>query len=94
METALIISQIVFYSVFSLTIIAFFVLMVSAGYRIVRILKVLEQIATDVHDLSDEAKARIKDISEKLSLLPIISFFVKKAGGNRNTRKKVDKKQN
>jgi hypothetical protein len=91
METALTISQIIFFSVFSLVIITFFIIMVSAGYRINRILRKLEEIARDVHDLSDEARARIKDISEKLSLLPIISFFAKKAGAKRNTRKKVDK---
>jgi len=80
-ETTLTILQIIFYSVTSLAIIVMFFFMVAGAYRLIKILKTLQTIARDVHEVSDEAKEKIEEIIEKLSLLPIISFFIKKAGG-------------
>ena len=91
MEKALVISQIIFYSIYSLAGIVLFFFVIMAAYRLSKILKILQAIAKDVHDVSDQAKARIKDISEKLSLLPILSFFMKKAKGAEHSRAKAKK---
>jgi len=91
MESALAISQIVFYWVFSLTIIILLSFRIIIMYRLVKILKTLQAIAGDIRDVSDEAKERIKEISEKLSLLPIFSFFMKKEKEKGSSKRKVEK---
>jgi hypothetical protein len=92
METTLIILQIIFYSVTSLATIVLFFFMILAGYRLIKILKTLQAVARDINEVSGEAKEKIESIIENLSLLPIISFFIKKVGAGKNTRKKVEKK--
>ncbi len=79
METALIIAQTVFYSVFSLAIIVVGILLAIATYHLVNIVRELEAISRNLHNMSDEAQEKIKDIIEKLSVLPILSFLIKKA---------------
>ncbi len=91
MENTLTILQIIFYSVSSLAIIVLFFFMATAGYRLIKILKTLQIIARDVHDISDEAKEKIEEIIEKLSLLPMLSFFIKKAKGGRSPKRKTKK---
>jgi hypothetical protein len=91
METTLIILQIIFYAVFSLAAIVLFFFMIIGAYRVIKILKNLQAIAEDVRDVSDDAKERIEDIIEKLSLMPIISFFIKKAEGTKKSKRKVEK---
>jgi hypothetical protein len=91
MENTLTILQIIFYAVFSLAAIVFFFFMIVGAYRVIKILKTLQVIANDVRTVSDDAKQKIEDIIEKFSLLPIISFFIKKVGRNKTSRKKVDK---
>jgi hypothetical protein len=91
MENALTISQLIFYSISSLTIIVLFFFLVVGAYRVTKILKTLQAIARDIHDVSDEAKEKIEEIIEKLSLLPILSFFIKKAKGGSNPKRKVEK---
>ena len=93
MENTLIILQIIFYSVSSLAIIAFFVFIAIVAYRVIKILKALQIIVRDVQDVSEEAKERIKDISEKLSLLPVFSFFMKQAKRGGSSKRKVEKNQ-
>jgi flagellar motor component MotA len=78
MENILTISQIIFYSVFSLAIIVLGFLMAIIAYHLVNIVKELEAISKELHDASGEAKEKIKDIVEKLSSLPILSFLLNK----------------
>jgi hypothetical protein len=91
MENILTILQIIFYAVFSLATIVLFFFMVTAAYRLIKILKTLQTIARDVQEVSDGAKEKIEDIIEKFSILPIISFFIKKIGKTKNSDKKADK---
>jgi len=78
MENILIISQIIFYSVFSLAIIVLGFLMAVIAYHLVNIVKELEVISRELHDASGEAKEKIKDIVERLSSLPVLSFLLNK----------------
>jgi flagellar motor component MotA len=95
MENILIISQIIFYSVFSLAIIVLGFLMAVVAYHLVNIVKELEVISKELHDASGEAKEKIKDIIERLSSLPLLSFLLNKTKtkeGNQKGRKKTNKK--
>ena len=85
METTLIILQIIFYFVSSLAIIVFFIVMVAAAYRIIKILDTLQIIALQAQEVSEETKQKIEEIIENLSLMPILSFFIKK---QKKSRKK------
>jgi len=88
METALIFSQIVFNLVVSIVIIALGILMAIVAYHLIKIAKELEQISHNFHETADEAGERIKEILEKLSNLPILSYFLKhnKSHGKSNKR--------
>jgi hypothetical protein len=95
MENALMVSQIIFYSVFSLAIVVLGYLMVVIAYRLVNIFRELEAISRDLHDASGEAKEKIKEILEKLSSLPVLSFLLNKTktrGEASKGRKKTNKK--
>jgi len=92
MQSALVVLQIIFYSVASLAIIVLFLFVAIAGYRLIKILKELQAVARDVRNISDEAKEKIEDIIEKLSLLPILSFFIKKRKKSGNPKRKTEKK--
>jgi len=95
MENILTISQIIFYSVFSLAIIVLGFLTAIISYHLVNIVKELEAISKELHDASGEAKEKIKDIIEKLSSLPILSFLLNKKKTKDNPqkgRKKTNKK--
>jgi flagellar motor component MotA len=95
MENILIISQIIFYSVFSLAIIVLGFLMAVVTYHLVNIVKELEKISRDLHEASGEAKEKINDIIERLSSLPILSFLLNKTKTKEEPqkgRKKTNKK--
>ncbi|MCX6761064.1 MAG: hypothetical protein NTZ84_03125 [Candidatus Nealsonbacteria bacterium] len=92
MENILIISQIIFYSVFSLAIIVLGFLTAVVAYHLVSIVKELEVISKDLHDASGEAKEKIKDIIERLSSLPVLSFLLNKKK-KKEEPKKAGKKQ-
>lgn len=94
METALMISQIIFYSVFSLAIIIIGFLLAITTYHLVNIVKELEAISKNLHDASDEAKDKIKDIVERLSDLPFLSFLLKKRKTKKGPTPKRPKKNN
>lgn len=95
MENALIVSQIIFYSVFSLAIVVIGFLMAVIAYRLVKIIKELEIISKNIHDTSDEVRERVKDVLEKLSSLPILSSLLNKTKTKEKdpkSRKKTNKK--
>lgn len=89
METTLIILQIIFYAVASLAIIAFFCFIAIAAYRIIKILNKLQIIAAQAQEVSGEAKQKIEEIIENLSLLPIVSFFIKKQKKSRKNKQQT-----
>lgn len=78
MENALILSQTVFYFAVSIVIIIIGVLFSIGTYHLTLIAEDLEAIMRDVHDLSDEAHERIHDIVDRLSEVPVLSFFLKR----------------
>jgi hypothetical protein len=95
MENILIVSQIIFYSVFSLAIIVLGFLMAVISYHLVNIVRELEMISRELHDASGGAKEKIKDIIEKLSSLPLLSFLLNKTKVKeepKKGRKKTNKK--
>jgi hypothetical protein len=99
MENILIISQIIFYLTFSLAIIVLGFLTAIIAYHLVNIVKKLEIISEELHDASGEATEKIKDIIERLSSLPFLSFLLNKKtkgeakkGRKKQTRNKNEKK--
>lgn len=95
MENALIISQTIFYSVFSLAIVVLGFLVAVIAYHLINIVKELEVISKELHDASGHAKERIDEIIEKLSSLPVLSFLLNKTRAKEEPskgRKKQNKK--
>ena len=79
MENLLVMAQTLFYFVVSAAIIIFAVLFGIATVHLIHIAKQLEKISRHVHDASDEMRKRVKEIIERLSQLPILSYFLKHA---------------
>jgi len=85
MENALILSQTIFYFAVSAVVIIVGVLFSIITYHLTVIAQELEAITRDVHDLSDEAHERIRDIVDRLSELPVLSFFLKRRHADRHS---------
>lgn len=71
-------SQILFNLIASIAIIVLGVLFAIATYHLIYIMKHLQNISDNLDNVTDEFKMRVEDIIEKLSSLPIFSFFLKK----------------
>ncbi|MHB0978348.1 MAG: hypothetical protein ACYC1K_03060 [Minisyncoccota bacterium] len=90
METTFILSQIIFYFVASVAIIAIGIFFSIAIYHLAHIIKELRSITHDFHNLTAGAKERISNIIERLSSLPILSFLSRRT--NYKKTKKHEKK--
>ncbi|MDO8516231.1 MAG: hypothetical protein Q7S28_03210 [bacterium] len=77
METALIFAQTLFYFTVSLAIIAIGILSAIVTYHLIHIARELEELSRKLNDASSEAGERINDIINRLSDLPILSYFLK-----------------
>ena len=88
MQTALAISQIIFYSTFSLAVIVLGALSAVVVYQLVLITRQLEKISRDVSEVSAETKERIQDILDALSRLPFLSFVFGRSGVKKSHSKK------
>lgn len=75
---ALIIAETVFYIVVSLAIIALGLFLTIMAYEIVKIAKNLRAISDNLSSISKDTEAKIREIIQKLSDLPILSFFMNK----------------
>lgn len=84
---ALIFAQTVFYLTFSLLIIVLLVSAVLVSYYIVRIAKNLNKLSDDLHQASEEVRENIKEIMERLSSLPFLSFLLKKSENKTGSKK-------
>ncbi len=73
----LIFSQTLFYLVASFAIIVIGALCVMITYHLVRIMRHLQNISDSLDDTTSELKARIKEVLEKLSSLPLLSYFLR-----------------
>lgn len=91
MQEALIISQTVLFSVLSLAIILFGVVMGIIAYHVIKIVRELEQISRTLHEASEEAGERIKDILERLSDVPILSYFLRRPRAPKSRKSKTEK---
>jgi hypothetical protein len=85
---ALIFAQTVFYLVFSLLIIVTLILGVLVSYYLVRIAKNLNKLSEDLNLASEEVKENVKEIMERLSSLPFLSFLLKKSENSKLNSKK------
>ena len=70
-------AQTIYYFAASLAIIILGVLCAVVSYHLIRITKHLRHISDNLDDASDEFKERIENIIERLSSLPILSYFLK-----------------
>lgn len=76
----LIFAQTLYYLIVSLAIIVLGVLFTIIMYNLVYITKHLRHISDNLDDTSDELKKRIEEVVERLSSLPILSYFLKRDG--------------
>lgn len=88
MLEALIFAQTVFYLAVSLAIIVIGVLCAIAAYHLVRITKELEEISRNLRSASSAAGERINDIIDRLSDLPVLSYFLRKQNQNHGKQRK------
>ena len=77
-ENALILSQTIFYFSASVAIIVIGIIFSVGTYHLTVIVKELEAITRDIHDFTGDAEERIRDILERLSHVPLLSFFLKR----------------
>ena len=86
----LILSQTIFYISASLAIIILGILFAITTYHIICIARHLNKIANNIDEATDTMKENIKEIIEKLSVLPIISYLFnkKRSGKSENKDKK------
>ncbi len=74
----LIFAQTLFYFTVSAAIIAVGVLCAVAAYHLIHITRELEELSHNLNRASSEAGERINDILDRLSDLPVLSYFLKK----------------
>jgi len=94
METTLIVSEIIFYLTVSVGIIAVGVLCAIVAYYLIGIARELEELSRNLNQATTEAGERINDIIDRLSEMPILSYFLKRraAAHDRKGREKSSKK--
>lgn len=80
--TALILAQTFFYFTVSFAVIAVGVLCVMVTYHLMRIVRELEELSRNLNHASAEAIERINDVIDRLSELPVLSYFLKKRSAN------------
>ena len=84
----LIIAQTIFYLTVSLAIIVLGVLAAMVTYYLIKIAKNVNKISENLDQASDEIKANVKEIIDRLSRLPILSFLLNKENNRTNLSKK------
>ncbi|MEK9175455.1 MAG: hypothetical protein AAB795_02565 [Patescibacteria group bacterium] len=86
----LVFSQILFNLVASIAIVVFGALFAVAVYHLIGIIKNLQNISDNLDNVTDELKTRITEVIDKLSSLPIFSYFLKTrySGNNKSHNKK------
>ena len=94
METALIVSETVFYFTVSLAIIVIGALFAVVTYHLINIAKELAELSRNLNDAASDAGERINEIIDRLSDLPVLSYFLKERRiiHKRNGREKLSNK--
>ncbi len=88
MATTLIFAEIVFYLTVSIAIILMAALGASVTYRLIRIARELEGLSRNLNQASSEAGERIREVVERLSDIPVLSFFLRRHQAPREKEKK------
>lgn len=78
MDTIFIISQTVFYFTVSIAIIVVGIIFSLIMYHVMKIVREIEVMVKNLHNVTDEALERIDEMIERLSALPLLSLFLKK----------------
>ncbi|MCR4328905.1 MAG: hypothetical protein NUV53_05380 [Patescibacteria group bacterium] len=78
METALMFAETVFYLTVSVTIIVLGVWCALLARHFIRIARELGEFFRNLHDVSSEVGERIRDSIDRISDVPILSYFLKK----------------
>ncbi len=87
MESALIVSQTVFYFVASFAIVMIGAILCVIAYYAVQIGKRLAKISENVEKSSDEVRENIREFFERISEIPFLSLFMKKGRSKKHTEK-------
>ena len=74
----LVFAQTFYYIVASLAIVVLGMLLSIMAYHIIHITKHLRNISDNLDDTSGELKKRIEEVIERLSSLPILSYFLRR----------------
>jgi predicted PurR-regulated permease PerM len=77
----LIFAETLYYLVVSFAVIIIGALVAVVVYHLIYIAKNLRHISDNLDETSGDLKKRIEEIIERLSSLPILSYFLKKNGG-------------
>lgn len=78
MQTALILSQITLNFSIAFVIIALGVFLVVLFSQVVRIIKTLERFVENVSHASGDIMDQVREIIERFSAVPLLSFFLRK----------------
>lgn len=95
METALIFSEIIFNLTISLAVMVVGGLLAIIAYHLISVVQELKELSGNLNSASVEVGERVNDIIDRLSDLPVLSYFLKKRHGEppRKGRRKVNNKK-
>ena len=79
-------AEIVFYFTVSVAIIVIGILCSIVTYHLIHIARELEKLSSNLSQASSEAGEKINDIIDRLSDLPIFSYFLRKRSPARNRK--------
>lgn len=85
--TALIFSQILFNLTVSFAIIALSVLLGLIAYNLMRITRDLSRISSNFSEASDDMRAKLEEILDRLSEVPFLSAFLRKGSSEKHKKK-------
>lgn len=78
MDTGLIFAETIFYFTVSATIIVVGALSAITAFHLIHIARELEELSRKINSTSSEIGERIEDMLDRLSNLPILSYFLRK----------------
>lgn len=89
METTLIFSEIVFNLTISLAVMVVGGLLAVIVYQLISVVRNLKELSDNLNNASEEAGERIREVLERLSEMPIFSYFFRKRPPKQTTKGRV-----
>lgn len=92
MIIALLLAQTIFYFVVSLAIIVVGILCAVVAYHLIHIAKELEVLSQNLTDASSDAIEQVNDVIDRLSALPILSYFLRRRAPKNGASRRYEEK--